>query len=281
MLWLRIALASAVMLAGCDVITPPYTRTVAADSTGKDTGFVRYRKVLVEEFTGAQCTNCPNGHRRLAQLAAAFGDSIVIVSIHAGEFARPDPKKGYTADFRTEAGEELNSQFRVALYPAAVINRTRQEDGSFVVGALNWGSVIANQLRTTTPIALRTTAECDTVLKRLRLTVAIEATADVSFPLNVGYYIIEDSIVAPQLDNGTYVPNYVHRHVLRAAPLGAYGETLGTLQSGARIERSYSYDLGNATWNPAHLEVVVFIARPAPDYTVIQCDGRKCGMVAK
>ncbi len=263
-------------IAGCDVITPPYTRSVRTDTTATDTGRISFRKVLVEEFTGAQCTNCPIGHRKLAELAGVFGDSVVIVSIHAGDFARPDSRKGYPTDFRTAAGEELNSRFRVSLYPAAVINRTKIDGSSFVVGVQNWGTALNTQLRTSTPIAITTHARCDTVQNQLTLNITLELLEDVPYPLNIGYYIVEDSVVAPQLDNGTYIQNYVHRHVLRDAPLGAYGEALisSTAQAGTKFERTYRYNLQQAAWDRNRLEVVVFLTRPEPDYTVVQCDGR-------
>lgn len=239
---------------------------------------VFYRKVLVEEFTGAQCTNCPLGHRRLAELGNVFGDSIVVVSIHAGEFARPDSRKGYPNDFRTPDGEELNSRFRVFAYPAAVINRTKFDGSSYVVGVQNWGSIIATQLQTSTPLALYTRAVYDQAQDRITLTVQCRATAQITYPLNIGYYILEDSVVAPQLDNGTYVEAYIHRHMLRAAPLGPYGEKLSeALQLNTLIQRQYNFSLSGIEWKRNHLEVVVFVARPEPDYTIIQCDSKHVG----
>jgi len=233
----------------------------------------RYHKVLIEEFTGVQCTNCPIGHRKLADLAMVYGDSIVIVSIHAGEFARPNASKGYPTDFRTPAGEELNTRFRVFAYPAAVIDRSKIDGTSFVVGVQNWGSAIARQLRASTPIAIETHAFADTLSGQLAIRVRLQSLAAIEYPLNIGYYIVEDSVVAPQLDNGTYVPDYIHRHVLRDAPLGAYGKPLITSQTpaGTTITRTYTYTLRDVTWNRRQLEVVVFIARPEPDYTVVQC----------
>jgi len=259
---------------GCDVITPPYTRTVRQDTTRHDTGVVKYHKVLIEEFTGAQCTNCPIGHRKLAELASVYGDSIVVVSIHAGEFARPNANKGYPTDFRTAAGEELNTRFRVFAYPAAVIDRSKIDGTSFVVGVQNWGSAIARQLQLSTPIAIETHAALDTVSNQLAITVRIQCTQDIGYPLNIGYYIVEDSVVAPQLDNGVYIPDYIHRHVLRDAPLGAYGEALISSQApaGTQLTRTFTYNLGDQRWNRQHLEVVVFVTRPEPEYSVVQCN---------
>ncbi|MCX7936734.1 MAG: Omp28-related outer membrane protein [Chlorobi bacterium] len=259
-------------ISGCDVITPPYTRILPQDTTTPTTGMVRYRAVLVEEFTGAQCTNCPLGHRKLDELSKVYRDSVVVVSIHAGEFAKPDLRRGYTADFRTPEGEELNSRFRVFAYPAAVINRTKIDGTSYVLGVQNWGSAIASQLRTSTPFAISTQALCDTAEGIVRTRVRLESLAPINSAYNIAYYIVEDSLVAPQLDLGTFVANYVHRHVLRSAPLGAYGEPLvrEAIPQGTVLERTYTYNISQKPWNPKHLEVVVFVAQPEPDYTVVQ-----------
>ena len=47
------------------------------------------RVVLIEEFTGKGCTQCPKGSRELENLLTLFPDNLVAVSIHAGPFANP------------------------------------------------------------------------------------------------------------------------------------------------------------------------------------------------
>ena len=43
------------------------------------------RTVLLEDFTGQLCTNCPDGHRLIASLQEQYGENIIAVGIHAGE----------------------------------------------------------------------------------------------------------------------------------------------------------------------------------------------------
>ena len=61
------------------------------------------RKVLVEEFTGVRCVNCPAGASELENLKGIYGERLVIVSIHAGDFSPPFTDSRF--DFRTAEGD--------------------------------------------------------------------------------------------------------------------------------------------------------------------------------
>ena len=44
------------------------------------------RTVLLEEFTGQWCMNCPSAHAIVNSLKEQYGESFISVSIHAGGF---------------------------------------------------------------------------------------------------------------------------------------------------------------------------------------------------
>ena len=48
------------------------------------------RTVLLEEFTGQECTNCPDAHRLVANLHEQYGEQLVSVAIHAGPYLEVD-----------------------------------------------------------------------------------------------------------------------------------------------------------------------------------------------
>ena len=52
------------------------------------------RVVLVEEFTGIDCVNCPIGSDKLEQINYQNPGKIVIVGIHAGFFATDKNRTG-------------------------------------------------------------------------------------------------------------------------------------------------------------------------------------------
>ncbi|MEZ4950364.1 MAG: hypothetical protein R2784_13400 [Saprospiraceae bacterium] len=49
------------------------------------------RKVIIEEFTGAGCVNCPAGSAEIEVYWHSFPNNLIAVSIHTGTFARPIP----------------------------------------------------------------------------------------------------------------------------------------------------------------------------------------------
>ena len=101
------------------------------------------RKVLVEEFTGVRCVNCPAGASELENLKGIYGERLVIVSIHAGDFSPPFTDSRF--DFRTAEGDALEKRLGAPLgYPTAVINRKKfTGQTGLQVGRSQWAGLIA------------------------------------------------------------------------------------------------------------------------------------------
>jgi len=90
--------------------------------------------VLVEEFTGIDCVNCPAGSEKLEVLSRQNPGKIIIVGIHARFFAREHD--GF--DLRCTDGESLETYFGpVSGYPASSINHKVFEGESDVVADLS------------------------------------------------------------------------------------------------------------------------------------------------
>ena len=84
------------------------------------------RVVLVEEFTGVQCTPCAAASAQLESLSNIYPDNMVVVAIHAGELAPPYPNSNY--DLRTEDGDNImNYLGEPYANPSAVFNRKSYE----------------------------------------------------------------------------------------------------------------------------------------------------------
>ena len=64
------------------------------------------RNVLLEDFTGQNCPNCPQAHRVVNALKEQYGESVVAVSIHAGHFAYEEGR--FEPHFQTFKTEESN-----------------------------------------------------------------------------------------------------------------------------------------------------------------------------
>ena len=80
------------------------------------------RAVLIEEFTGQRCVNCPNAATEIARLQQTYGeDHVIAVGIHSGPLAIYS--KGQVIGLRTELGDTYYNYWGVEEEPSALINR--------------------------------------------------------------------------------------------------------------------------------------------------------------
>ncbi len=264
-------LAFALSFAACDEISMPYEKTTVINV---DTTKV-LKKVFLEEYTGQSCRNCPDAHRQVASLHGVYGDRLISMSIHAGGFAEPDPPK-YPNDFRTVAGTTLASSFAISNYPSGTINR-KKIDGDVVRSKGAWSADVANATNDTAYIKLDLTPVYTASTGEVAITVKTTALKSftTSKPLNVALFIVEDSIVAPQLDGSTLIPAYTHRDMLRDAPLGAFGAEMTsntTLAANTVITNTYKTSISGKPWSSGHLKVIAIVCEKDPAYEVWQVE---------
>ena len=88
-------------ISSCDIIEEPYLNNNAG---GVDTSSNQYVKnILIEDFTGHLCQNCPDAARELEAIHDVYGAQIIGLAIHVGNgFARPYPCLLYTSDAADE-----------------------------------------------------------------------------------------------------------------------------------------------------------------------------------
>lgn len=258
-----ITVLAAVLFFGCDRIEGPYlvpseNEDVTVTFPDLDVSSV-YRKVLIEEYTGHRCMNCPGGHRKLEELHNRFGDTLVTVGIHAGALAVPDAAEGYPYDFRTSVGNELAQEFTIDGIPAAIINRYPVVGGW---GPDRWLSKINAVDRSIPLAAIQLINEFNAQTGVLKANAQVTLLQPCSNPLRLALYLIEDGIVKPQLDGSDYVADYVHNHVLRASLNGTYGTLLNTngyLETGKGYTLAHKINVSEHDWNPANCTVVAIL----------------------
>lgn len=259
---IALLLFTAGILIACDRIEGPYlipseVEEVTVEFPELDKSNV-FRKLLIEEFTGHHCPNCPDGHQELDRLHTIFGDTLVMVGIHAGALAAPqatDPVFSY--DFRTEVGNELRTFFNIDGIPVAIINRHPN-----IVSPARWQSKLEAESRT--PVAAIQlinqygTSQTDV----LKVNAKVTMLADYPNALRLSLYIIEDNIIKPQLDGTETIPDYVHNHVLRASLNGTFGDLLtsdGILQKDGAYTYGRSITFAGHDWNPDNCSVVAIL----------------------
>lgn len=247
----------------CDKIEEPYItmsdeQPVTVEFPALDPNAVS-RKILLEEYTGHRCSNCPKGHAKIEELHNIFGDTLIAVGIHATPLAAPSPGEGYTYDFRTETGNTLADEYHINFIPRGIVNRGMEENG---LPVSRWESKIKDADRT--PVAAIQMIDQFNMAddNMLKINVRVTVLRGGISPMSLSLFMVEDSIVQPQLNGDERIDDYVHNHVLRGGLNGDYGVPLsgsGTWKDESVWTYGYRVDFNGKDWNPDHCSVVAIL----------------------
>lgn len=259
-----LALAGLATITSCDYVSAPY-EPVPPKPDCPDVPFPTiqsHRVVLLEDFTGHKCTACPKAATEAKKLEDIHKEKLVVVAVHAGYFA--DVDKDYPEDFRTTAGNDYVKKYKPLGFPSGLINRADYPQNKHNKDFPTWGTEITKQLAMPVEMDLQIACDynsaTDSVCIRIQSKFLSASIADGTYLICV--QLTQDSIVAPQLDNGVYKPQYVHNHMLRDNINGTLGTTLST---------------GPVTLEP---KLTKFKYKIAPEYKGIPCKPKNCHIVA-
>ena len=234
----------------CDKVEAPYKEKVEVPDSKKN--------VLLEDFTGHKCINCPAAHETGHDLTEIYGaDRLIIVAIHSGFYATPAGEP-YDYDFRTDAGTEYASAFGVQGYPMGLIDRIN-DGGNYLLDVNKWGTVVDEQIREELEIGLKITTSTNG--GNISGEVAIEFLADVNIATKLQLWILEDNIIKAQLTPEGDEEAYVHNHVLRGDVNGVWGEALPKDTYAAEEVETMSFSnfqIGD-DWVMEELSIVAFV----------------------
>lgn len=204
------------------------------------------RGVLVEDFTGQKCVNCPKAHRVINDLHHAYGEKIVAVAIHGGGFAFPEEKGG----LGTETGNEYTKKWNIEAFPSAVINRKTTVD---VVD--QWTTNILSVIWQEPQMDIHVSAKLTD--NKITIKTDLGCNQDVNGKLQL--WLLEDGIVAPQSqEDGSVEKKYVHNHVFRRAINGTWGEDV-SIAKNSNLEKEHTFENIPANFNVDNLSVVAFV----------------------
>lgn len=211
--------------------------------------------VLLEEYTGMRCVNCPAASRQAQVLAETYGEKLIVVSIHAGSFAVPSGI--FLPDLRTPAGNDYFSWFGFAGTPSGAVNRANYRE-SLSVDPASWASVVSTELQRKAFLDMEVTVDFQDEKDsyRVRTQITPKAGTPSLNELTLTLWLVEDSIVTPQIIPGGIEPEYIQRHVLRGALNGTWGELLPMAES-CVMEHEYTLPEAYAI---EHCSVVAFVS---------------------
>lgn len=231
---LLLPLLALLLLVGCDAVERP-------DRWREDPApIVPRRNVLLVDFTGQRCSNCPAAADLLHSLTAGpAGARIIAVSVHGGALALSTD-----ASPRGLAGPDarrLTDEARVSSWPQGTVDRPV---GGTLLRPSAWNAALAEHLALAADadaaaqqslvadahVALATRTLSYTLRPRHLTDAAGQADAETYLHL----WLVEDSITAPQtLADGTERADYLHRHVLRLDLTGPAAHRLAAPRPGS------------------------------------------------
>lgn len=231
------------------------------------------RRVLVEEVTGVNCPNCPDGTNALNDLTEVYGaENLIIVSIHAAlsNFSVPLPESKY--DFRfPEAYELANYIGAQEGYPSASFCRNiyPNQTSAFIVPP--WEGFVADEFRKNYNLGIFVLNEYNPVTRELDIRVNIAPDETLTGDHRLTVVITQDSIIDAQNVHEVHVVDYVHRHVMRDVVSNFDGDAINeALSAGSLVSKTYKVTLP-AGWDEKHCNVVAYVHRGGnPDKEVLQ-----------
>lgn len=279
---LFLSFISTIIFTSCDYVDMPYPVTNANlgdTATCLTPTFpivtIHIKKILIEDFTGHTCGNCPYAATQLHEIDSIYPGKIVGLGLHVGGLAAPSPgysgspSTAFTADYRTTIGDDYDATFGASAFglPQGMFNR---KDFDAVSQAHlkffpNWKTYVAGIVAEPSVVDLQVIADFDASTRKICCSVKDSFLTTMSDTLKIVVLLTQDSIIDWQDYAGTIVSNYVHRHMLRDAitPSGAWGESLAT---------------GSIPVGTTHIKKFAYTV-PA-SYKSIVCDENQCHLIA-
>jgi len=268
-IWSYLLCVMACCFLACEEVGPYINFEEEMETTPPPVNNMNTQKVLLEEFTGVQCPNCPAGSILAEQLAEEYKGQVIIVSIHSGFFSIPYPN---AENFKIEAGEQIENLLgKTVAYPSAAVNRKLFENETRrIIASTKWNNYIKEEL---TKPASATIQLNITKYKpdALQLSTIVEFLEKIETTVKLSVLLIEDDIVSPQNVDGTKVEDYVHKHVLRTMLTPFNGILLElSAEKESTYQNDFMFDNFEPHWNQNNMYIVAFVHGSGNELNILQ-----------
>jgi hypothetical protein len=233
--------------------TEPFVATVPTD-----------KNAVIEEYTGVNCINCPDGHLIANRIAEVNPGRVIVLNIHAGSFA--------ANTYTTDEGTVLQTTFGVASFPKATVNRHSFSGfpDDFALSRTHWTAATDTILNQPSPVNIAARGTLDWTTRELNITVQLYYTSDEADSTNLlNVAILQNNVIGEQ-DGYYYNPQqvvgnqYRHMHMLRHLVTGQWGDSIHATTAGSFVEKNYTFTIPETMGAPnpieAKLEDLSFVA---------------------
>ena len=211
-----------------------------------------FRNVLIEDFTGRMCVNCPDAHLIVNNIVEQNPGRVWSVNIHSGYFSPTT-----YPNMNTSIGETLLNGFSIQAFPMGHVNRST----STPLGREVWASTVESQLSQMSEVNMAGYVNIDRDTRMVDITLEIYYTSNSSESSNyLSIIMLQDSIMGSQLGsqyNPSQIINgqYCHMHVLRDMITSDWGDEISPTTAGTLITKNYTYEIPETIGTPNGVEV--------------------------
>jgi hypothetical protein len=227
------------------------------------------KNILIEDFTGHTCVGCPAASTEASNIESANPGRVIVASIHASTtsaFQEPGPSP-FTADFRTDAGNEYATTFGCDLNPLGMTNRTLGTYPStdpMLQLHTSWGTSTTALLATALDVNMQVQYNYYPSTNGLFVHTETDFINAKSGTYNMVIYLVRDTVISPQkLPGGIEEEDYYHHNVLSTNINGTWGEELfnGSAAAGDKFYNDYSFEVpsSDTTYDIDNLSIVTYV----------------------
>ena len=263
----------------CDIIDEPFitvqdevSDSCESFSFSTEPNNSPMRKILLEDYTGHTCGNCPRAAEKAYELQEIYGDQLVIISVHAGFFS--NTSTSYPSDFTSNTGDTWDNLFgnSNAGNPNGMVNRMNYPNGH-ILQFNEWQQNIQIELLKPVSVDLEIITSYNQSNDLICVDVQTKILSSLEIDLSLTVLIIEDKIISKQTDYQTeegYVEEYEQNHVLRKGLNSPWGESISqeVNQEGDYLINRYSTEK-DPSWDIENISVVAFVSN-SNSYEVLQ-----------
>ncbi len=242
------------------VLKPNYNAAFDTSYVESPVQVAELKNVVIEEFTGVKCSNCPAGHQIIAVLKTANPNRIVSISMH--------PKNGLglpysgNPDLRNDKVQDLMTNYfsYPGFEPIASIDRQLFPlESNILLDKNKWTSFTNQEIVLTTPVNLMLNTSYDSATNELTIVTELHYTKNVNEENKLTIVLTESNVVAAQLDGSTVIDLYEHKDVLRDFITDNRGDAVPMPHDAGRVIIKIYKTTLNAAWKPENMKVAAYV----------------------
>lgn len=221
------------------------------------------QKVLLEDYTGWGCTNCPRAAAKATELINKYGEDLVVMAVHSTTFAKPSVTNSFV-DFRTEYGEKWAKEFKCNSLPTGLINRNKF-GAAYTVNDGAWDSQIQSVLDNSEHVMnINLGAEYRAVENKILVSTSTEFLRNFDTATFINVVVVESGIIGVQKNalpeyGDDLIEDFIFNHVLRKKGIIDYPLSSVNTASGTKFVNNYLLDIDTDIIDISKCKVIVFV----------------------